>query len=66
MSDGLQLRDFALVSDVGRAVAELAISAAAPKHRVFNLGSGILPGTPVASMEAVFRTLRARRPGAPS
>lgn len=41
MSDGAQLRDFALVSDVGRAVAELAMSAAAPKHRVFNVGSGI-------------------------
>jgi uroporphyrinogen decarboxylase len=33
---------------------------------IFNLGSGILPGTPVESMEAVFRTLRARRPGASS
>jgi uroporphyrinogen decarboxylase len=28
---------------------------------VFNLGSGILPGTPVESMEAVFRVVKARR-----
>ncbi len=28
---------------------------------VFNLGSGILPGTPVASMEAVFRAIAKRR-----
>ena len=28
---------------------------------VFNLGSGILPGTPVESMEAVFRAVKARR-----
>ncbi|MDP9136074.1 MAG: uroporphyrinogen decarboxylase, partial [Actinomycetota bacterium] len=28
---------------------------------IFNLGSGILPGVPVASMEAIFRVLRARR-----
>jgi uroporphyrinogen decarboxylase len=28
---------------------------------VFNLGSGILPNTPVASMEAIFRAVKARR-----
>jgi len=30
---------------------------------VFNLGSGILPRTPVESMEAVFRAVKARRGG---
>ncbi|MBI3483833.1 MAG: uroporphyrinogen decarboxylase, partial [Acidobacteria bacterium] len=30
---------------------------------VFNLGSGILQKTPVASMEAVFRAVKARRSG---
>src|SRR5260221_7136270 len=30
---------------------------------VFNLGSGILPKTPVASMEAIFRAVKARRAG---
>jgi uroporphyrinogen decarboxylase len=30
---------------------------------IFNLGSGILPKTPVASMEAIFRTVKARRMG---
>jgi len=34
---------------------------AAQDGYVFNLGSGILPGTPVESMEVVFRTLKARR-----
>ncbi len=28
---------------------------------IFNLGSGILPQTPVESMETIFRTIRARR-----
>ena len=28
---------------------------------IFNLGSGILPGTPIESMEAVFSAVRARR-----
>lgn len=28
---------------------------------IFNLGSGILPGTPVESMEAIFRVLRGRQ-----
>jgi uroporphyrinogen decarboxylase len=28
---------------------------------VFNLGSGILPGTPVESMDAIFRTLNSKR-----
>ncbi len=31
---------------------------------IFNLGSGILPGTPVESVEAVFRVLRRSSPGA--
>jgi uroporphyrinogen decarboxylase len=31
------------------------------RGHVFNLGSGILPKTPVASMETLFATLRARR-----
>lgn len=30
---------------------------------IFNLGSGILPKTPVESMETIFETLRARREG---
>ena len=32
------------------------------KGHVFNLGSGILPGTPVASMDALFQVIRGRRP----
>ena len=28
---------------------------------VFNLGSGILPGTPVESMDAVFRVVKSKR-----
>lgn len=31
-----------------------------PGH-IFNLGSGILPGTPIASVEALVRTVKARR-----
>jgi uroporphyrinogen decarboxylase len=34
---------------------------AAQEGYVFNLGSGILPGTPVESMEAVFHAIAARR-----
>jgi uroporphyrinogen decarboxylase len=34
---------------------------AAQEGYVFNLGSGILPGTPIESVEALFRVLRKRR-----
>jgi nucleoside-diphosphate-sugar epimerase len=40
MSDGEQLRDFAVVSDVGRVVAELTLMVPPSKHKVVNLGSG--------------------------
>lgn len=33
---------------------------------IFNLGSGILPGTPVESMSAVFRAIQARRGATPA
>ena len=36
------------------------------KAHVFNLGSGILPGTPVESMDALFQVIRGRRPRAKS
>jgi nucleoside-diphosphate-sugar epimerase len=41
MSDGEQLRDFALVTEVARVVAELTVLAAPSKYRVVNIGSGI-------------------------
>ena len=34
---------------------------AAQKGYIFNLGSGILPTVPVASMDALFAAVRARR-----
>jgi uroporphyrinogen decarboxylase len=36
---------------------------AAQKGFIFNLGSGILPGTPIESMEAIFTEIHARRGG---
>ena len=52
--------------EVVRAEAERVLDAFAPQQGyVFNLGSGILPETPVASMEALFATLRARREARP-
>lgn len=37
---------------------------AGQEGHIFNLGSGILPPTPVESMEAVFDVIRSRRPAA--
>ncbi len=48
--------------DVVRAEAERVLDAfAGQRGYVFNLGSGILPGTPIASMETLFETIHARR-----
>lgn len=48
--------------DVVRAETERVLDAFAEQRGyVFNLGSGILPGTPIASMEALFETIHARR-----
>jgi uroporphyrinogen decarboxylase len=55
---------FAPVEFVEREANRVLDEFAAQPGYVFNLGSGILPGTPLASMEALFRTIRARR-GAP-
>jgi len=52
---------FAPVEVVERETNRVLDEFAAQPGYIFNLGSGILPGTPVASMEAVFRTIRTRR-----
>jgi len=52
---------FAPVEVVERETNRVLDEFAAQAGYVFNLGSGILPGTPVASMEAIFRTIRERR-----
>ncbi|MBI5363009.1 MAG: uroporphyrinogen decarboxylase [Planctomycetes bacterium] len=42
---------------------ERTLAAFAPQNgHIFNLGSGILPGTPVESMDALFKVIRGRRP----
>jgi uroporphyrinogen decarboxylase len=52
---------------VVRAETELVLDAFLPQRGyVFNLGSGILPGTPVEGMEALFATIRERRAAAES
>jgi uroporphyrinogen decarboxylase len=53
---------FAPPEIVARETARTLDAFAAQQGYVFNLGSGILPKTPVESMEAVFETLRSRRP----
>lgn len=46
---------------------ERTLAAFAPQNGyIFNLGSGILPGVPVESMDAVFKVIRGRRPRAKS
>lgn len=51
--------------DVVRAEVERVLDAfAGQRGYVFNLGSGILPWTPVESMSVLFETVRARRPSA--
>jgi len=52
---------FAPVEVVERETNRVLDEFAAQPGYIFNLGSGILPGTPIASMEAVFRTIRTRR-----
>jgi uroporphyrinogen decarboxylase len=52
---------FAPVEVVERETNRVLDEFAPQEGYVFNLGSGILPGTPVESMDAVFRTVRARR-----
>ena len=41
MSDGEQVRDFALVGEVARVIAEITLDAAPPKHTILNIGSGV-------------------------
>ncbi len=53
---------FAAPAVVTREANRVLDAFAAQKGYVFNLGSGILPTVPVASMEALFATIRARRP----
>jgi uroporphyrinogen decarboxylase len=52
---------FAPIEVVERETSRVLDDFAAQAGYVFNLGSGILPGTPVESMDAVFRTIRGRR-----
>ncbi|MBL8858705.1 MAG: uroporphyrinogen decarboxylase [Planctomycetes bacterium] len=52
---------FASPAVVTREVNRTLDAFAAQKGYIFNLGSGILPTVPVASMEAVFAAVRARR-----
>jgi uroporphyrinogen decarboxylase len=51
---------FAPPAVVAREVARVLDAFAGQRGYIFNLGSGILPGTPVESMEALFRVLRGR------
>ena len=46
---------------VGRETNRVLDAFSEQRGHVFNLGSGILPGTPVASMDAMFRAVRSRR-----
>ena len=52
---------FAPPAVVARETERTLAAFAGQNGYVFNLGSGILPGTPVESMEALFRVLREKR-----
>ena len=52
---------FAEVEVVERETARVLDAFAQQAGYVFNLGSGILPETPVESMDAIFRVVKARR-----
>ncbi len=52
---------FAPPAIVAREVARVLDEFRTQRGYIFNLGSGILPGTPVESMETLFRVLRGRR-----
>jgi uroporphyrinogen decarboxylase len=52
---------FAPAAVVERETNRVLDEFAAQEGYVFNLGSGILPKTPVESMEAIFRAVKARR-----
>jgi len=54
---------FAPPAVVGRETARVLDAFADQEGHVFNLGSGILPKTPVASMEALFAEVHSRLPG---
>jgi uroporphyrinogen decarboxylase len=51
---------FAPPAIVAQEVSRVLDEFRAQRGYIFNLGSGILPGTPVESMEAIFRVLRGR------
>jgi uroporphyrinogen decarboxylase len=53
---------FAPPAVVERETRHVLDAFAGQKGYVFNLGSGILPGTPIESMETLFRTLREHVP----
>ncbi len=50
--------------DVTRARARQVLEQLGGQRHVFNLGHGILPTTPIASVEALVETVRGWRPGA--
>jgi len=52
---------FAPPAVVAREVARVLDEFAGQRGYIFNLGSGILPGTPLESMDALFRVLRGRQ-----
>jgi uroporphyrinogen decarboxylase len=52
---------FAPVSEVERATARVLAEGGGRRH-IFNLGHGILPETPIPSVEALVRTVKAFRP----
>ena len=51
MSDGEQVRDFALVNEVARVVAEITLNATPSKDAILNIGSGV----PVSVREFALR-----------
>ena len=52
---------FAPPAEVARQTQRVCDEFATQQGYVFNLGSGILPSTPIESMDAIFRALRGRR-----